>query len=71
MNAEDVRKLVRAELQALLGEDQVLDAEGAAEFLGISKNALYEFAGRGDIPCRRLGRRLIFSKSSLIDWLRG
>lgn len=48
---------------------EILTAREAAEFLRIGKNQLYELAGRGAVPCRRIGRTLRFSRSALIRWM--
>lgn len=48
---------------------EVLTAEEAAVFLRIGKGQLYEAAGRGDIPCKRIGRTIRFSRSALVRWL--
>lgn len=48
---------------------EILTAREAAEFLRIGKNQLYELAGRGQVPCRRIGRTLRFSRSALIRWM--
>jgi excisionase family DNA binding protein len=47
----------------------ILTAREAAQLLRIGRNHLYELAGRGDIPCRRLGRTLRFSRAALIRWM--
>lgn len=50
-------------------KQEVMTAVEAAEFLRISRDSLYDAAGRGDIPHRRIGRRLVFSRASLLAWL--
>jgi len=40
-----------------------------AAFLDLSRNTVYEAAGRGEIPCRRVGRRILFSRAVLVAWL--
>jgi hypothetical protein len=45
-----------------------LDAGGAS---GHERAELYDYAGRGEIPCRRLGKRLLFSRQALVVWLSG
>jgi excisionase family DNA binding protein len=42
-----------------------------AELLGVGRNSVYEAAGRQRIPHRRLGRRLLFSRAAIIEWLEG
>jgi excisionase family DNA binding protein len=46
-----------------------LSAGQAAELLGIGKNLVYDAAARGEVPHRRLGKRLLFSRQALLDWL--
>jgi excisionase family DNA binding protein len=48
---------------------QVMCANDVAAFLGVDRNTVYEYAGRGTIPCRRLGKRLLFHKPALVAWL--
>lgn len=50
---------------------EVLTAEEAAAFLRLQLNTVYDFAGRGAIPHRRVGKRLLFSRSALVAWLGG
>lgn len=52
-------------------ERDVLTAAEAAAFLGISRWSVYSAANRHEIPHRRLGRRMLFSRQALMLWLRG
>jgi excisionase family DNA binding protein len=47
----------------------VYTANELAELLGIDRKTVYEFATRGDIPCRRLGRRILFPRVAIERWL--
>jgi excisionase family DNA binding protein len=47
----------------------VMSAVQVASFLGVDRKSVYEAAGRGEIPHRRMGRRLLFSRHALIEWL--
>ena len=49
----------------------VISAKEAAGLLGIHHTTLYDGARNGEIPCRRVGRRFIFIREALIEWLRG
>jgi excisionase family DNA binding protein len=51
--------------------DEVMTAGPTAALLHISRWTLYAAAGRGEIPHRRLGRRLLFSRRALMAWLAG
>jgi excisionase family DNA binding protein len=44
-------------------------ADALAEFLGVNRKTVYEYASRNVIPCRRLGRRLVFSRAAILAWL--
>lgn len=50
-------------------QDEFLDVEETAKFLGLSKNTLYVKVSRREVPSIRRGKRLYFSKSDLIDYL--
>ena len=46
-----------------------LTVEEVASHLGLGRTATYEAARRGEIPSRRLGRRVIVPVPALLDWL--
>ncbi len=50
-------------------EAEVMDADELAVFLGVDRKTVYDYAGRGEIPHRRLGKRLLFSRSAIVEWL--
>lgn len=49
--------------------DEVLSADQVALLLGIDVKTVYDHANRGRIPCRRLGRRVLFGRRAILDWL--
>lgn len=49
----------------------VIPAKEAAALLGIHHTTLYAAARKGEIPCCRIGRRFVFVRETLIEWLRG
>lgn len=55
-------------LAALDGRATV-SVEEAARFLGVGRSAAYEAARRGELPTRRLGRRVLVPVPALRDWL--
>jgi excisionase family DNA binding protein len=55
-------------LNALEGRLTV-SVEEAGAILGIGRSAAYEATHRGEIPCRRLGRRIVIPVPLLLDWL--
>ncbi len=40
-----------------------------ASWLRVNRKTVYEYAARNVIPCRRLGRRLVFSRAAVVAWL--
>ena len=46
-----------------------LTIEEVASLLGLGRTAAYEAARRGQIPSRRLGRRVIVPVPALLEWL--
>jgi len=49
--------------------DDVLDVEGATRLLRIGRNAVYELVARNEIPHRRLGKQIRFSRAAIMRWL--
>jgi excisionase family DNA binding protein len=43
--------------------------EQAAQVLGLGRTAAYDAARRGELPTRRLGRRLLVPVPALLAWL--
>jgi excisionase family DNA binding protein len=63
--AEEVRRVLdRAPAQA-----EVMNADDVAAFLGVDRKTVYDYANRGAIPHQRLGKRLLFSRAALLQWL--
>ncbi len=50
---------------------EIMTADDVAEFLGVDRNTVYEYAGRGAIPHQRLGKRILFRRGALLSWLEG
>jgi excisionase family DNA binding protein len=46
-----------------------LTIEETASLLGLGRTATYEAARRGQIPSRRLGRRVFVPVPALLEWL--
>ena len=47
----------------------VMNADEVAALLRVDRKTVYDAAGRGHVPHRRLGKRLVFSRAALLDWL--
>ncbi len=48
---------------------EVMTADEVAAFLGVDRNTVYDYAGRGVIPHQRLGKRVLFRRGALVSWL--
>ena len=48
---------------------EVMNVDEAAKFLGIGRNSLDDACKRHEVPHRRVGRRILFSRSALLRWL--
>lgn len=53
------------------GDPDVMSAEEVARRIGIGRRQVYEAAGRGAIPCRRVGQRILFYWPAVAAWLAG
>jgi len=52
-------------------QEQHFLAPGAADFLGIVLPTIYSKVSRGEVPYMKRGKRLHFSKTELMDYLKG
>jgi excisionase family DNA binding protein len=50
-------------------DDGFVDAAGAAEYLGLSRKAIYALVERGKLPCHRPAGRLLFDRAELREWV--
>ncbi|MBI0578612.1 excisionase family DNA-binding protein [Neobacillus cucumis] len=50
-------------------ERQTLSAKEAAKYIGISYWSILEIAKRKDIPCIRIGSRVLFRKDAIDNWM--
>jgi excisionase family DNA binding protein len=48
-----------------------MTVEEAAQVLGISRATAYEAVGRGEIPCIRIGKRILIPKAALEKMVNG
>jgi excisionase family DNA binding protein len=49
--------------------DDVLTVDHVAALLKLGRNAVYEAVGRGEIPHRRIGKQIRFSRRGIMRWL--
>ena len=69
--ANDAPPAAAPPLQLPPGEPDrdVMTADEVAAFLGVDRNTVYDYAGRGVIPHQRLGKRILFRRGGLVSWL--
>lgn len=48
---------------------EVLDIKGAAEYLKVGEQTLYNWVNKRTIPHNKRGRKLYFLRSELLEWL--
>lgn len=49
--------------------NDLMTAKEVAEFLGMGINQVYEGAANDQIPAARVGRRWLFHRTALLQWL--
>ena len=49
--------------------DEVIDVAAVGKMLRIGRNTIYEMVARNEIPHRRFGRRIRFSRTAIMRWL--
>jgi len=49
--------------------DEVIDVAAAGKMLRVGRNKLYEMVARNQIPHRRFGRCIRFSRAAIMRWL--
>lgn len=65
---EDVTPLRTPALEQVRNH-ATISVQEAAALIGIGRTAAYEAARRGELPTRRLGRRLFVPVPALLEWL--
>jgi excisionase family DNA binding protein len=66
---ENTRKVLQEIYELGSVEDQIFNSIQASEFLGISSVTLDAWLKEKRIPFKREGRRLLFSKRQLLQWI--
>lgn len=50
-------------------DDDVIDVAGVGRMLHVGRNKVYEMVARNEIPHRRFGRGIRFSRTAVMRWL--
>lgn len=64
----DMQNSIPSPLDELAGK-ATITIEQTARLLGLGRTAAYDAARRGELPTRRLGRRLLVPVPALLEWL--
>lgn len=56
-------------LKDLKPQRDLVDLNEISEYLKLSKSQLYKLTSRSEIPYRKFGKRLFFSKKELDEWI--
>jgi predicted DNA-binding transcriptional regulator AlpA len=52
-------------------DPEVLDVRATARMLGISTHAVYALFKKGELPGRKMARRWLTTRDSVLSWLKG
>jgi hypothetical protein len=52
-------------------DPEVLDVQATARMLGISTHAVYALFKKGELPGRKVARRWLTTRDSVLRWLKG
>lgn len=52
-------------------DPEVLDVQATAKMLGISTHAVYALFKKGELPGRKVARRWLTTRDSVLRWLKG
>lgn len=58
-------------LGVLLGTDEILTADEAAQLLRVSVKTVLKLARDGRLPAQKVGRAWRFHRTQLLDWVAG
>lgn len=69
---EEIKKIVREEIarSAHTESDEILNANEAADFLRLKRPTIYDLKARGKIPFKKIGGKIVFIKSELLNWVK-
>jgi excisionase family DNA binding protein len=66
---DELVRRVAATLADERADDGFLDVRGAADFLSCGVDRIYALVSAGRIPVHRDGRRLLFDRTALREWV--
>lgn len=64
-----VADAIRSAIDNVEHQSDVLDVPGVARLLGVGRNTVYALVAKNQIPHRRLGKQIRFSRAAVMQWL--
>ena len=58
-----------ADGEGVVSDPATMTVDEVARLLSVSRKTVYEACGRGELPHRRLGKRIVFSRVAIHRWL--
>jgi excisionase family DNA binding protein len=52
-------------------DPEILDVQATADMIGISKDAVYDLFKKGELPSRKVARRWLTTRDTVLRWLKG
>ena len=66
----DMEEFLDAATREPTEKEEVFTVKEASEFLKVTPNFLYKLVGKNKIPNHRLGAKVLFIKSELLEFLK-
>lgn len=64
-----VAQAIRGAIEDIEDARDVLDVPRVATLLGVGRNTIYSLVAKNQIPHRRLGKQIRFSRAAVMQWL--
>ncbi len=48
---------------------EILSVRDVATYLGLDPKSVYQAVSRGELPAKRIGKRILFYRDTLLAWL--
>ncbi len=69
MTDNAVTEAIRSAIEAVEDTRDVLDVPQVATLLAVGRNTIYALGAKNQIPYRRLGKAIRFSRAAVMQWL--
>lgn len=61
---------LRADIQKLTGDSELLDAREACKYLSVSRTGLYKLIRNNNLPHARRGKSYVFRRAEIDNWMK-